>query len=154
MIIDIYEGDPKLILGPDGSKFAYKDGQPVMDQGIENSVSIDLGTKKRGEWAHTNGWVGNYLFRNPDEKIGTDYQDFFENMPITLSNLRLGEQQAKAALTNRIYGQVSSTVSNPETSKVINEIVIQAPSGAFKFFTDTITKLWTFQAIYPANERI
>jgi hypothetical protein len=151
---DIFEGDPKLVLGPDGSKFVYRDGQPVMDQGIENSVSIDLGTKKRGEHSHRNGWVGNYLFRNPDERIGTDYQEYFENMPITLQTLAQGEQQAKAALTNRIYGEVSSTVSNPETDKVLDEIIIQAPSGAFKFYTETVSQLWKFQAIYPANERI
>lgn len=151
---DIYQGDPKMVLGPDGSKFVYRDGQPVMDQGIENSVSIDLGTKSRGEHSHTNGWAGNNLFLNPDERIGTDYQEYFENMPITLSSLAQGELQAKAALSGKIYGDVQSTVSNPETSKVINEIIIQAPSGTFKFYTDTISQLWQFQAVYPANERI
>lgn len=154
MSIDIYEGDPKLVLGPDGSKFVYRDGQPVMDQGIENSVSIDLGTKNSGEHSHQNGWVGNFLFRDPHQRIGTDYQAFFENMPITLANLALGEQEAKRALSGRVYGEIQSTVSNPETSKVINEIIISAPSGTFIFFTDTISQLWTFQAIYPANERI
>ena len=151
---DIYQGDPKMVLGKDGSKFVYRDGQPVMDQGIENSISIDLGTKKRGEHSHQNGWVGNYLFRDREQKIGTDYQEFFENMPITLSNLALGEQQAKAALTNKIYGEIESTVTNPDTSRVLNEITVNPPSGAFTFFTDTISQLWIFQAIYPANERI
>lgn len=151
---DIYEGDPKIILGPNGSRFEYKGGQPVMDRGIENSVSIDLGTKAKGRYSHQNGWVGNFLLRNPEQKIGTDYQDTFENVPITLAGLARGEQAAKRALTNRIYGEISSEVTNPSSDKQINKILIGAPSGAFEFYTETFSQLWQFQAVDPANERI
>jgi len=97
--MSIYEGDPKIILGPNGSKLAYKGGQPVMDKGVENSVFIDLGTKSRGVDSHQKGWIGNYLMGDPAQRIGTDYQDTFENQPITLSGLAVREQATVAALT-------------------------------------------------------
>lgn len=153
-MIDIYEGDPKIILGPNGSRFEYKGGQPVMDRGIENSISIDLGTKAKGRNRHQNGWIGNHLLRDPEQRIGTDYQDTFENVPITLAGLATGEQAAKKALTNKIYGEITSEVTNPDTDKRINKILVNAPSGAFEFFTETFSQLWQFQAIDPANERI
>jgi len=152
--MNIYEGDPKIVLGPNGSRIVYKGGQPVMDRGIENSVFVDLGTKKRGVDSHQKGWVGNYLMRDPDQRIGTDYQDTFENQPITLAGLATREQTTKAALKGAIYGAVSSKVTNPNTDKIINKILIGPPAGAFEFRTETFSQLWQFQATEPANERI
>lgn len=154
MQIDIYEGDPKLILGPDGSRFEYKGGQPVMDQGVENSISIDLGTKSKGQDSHQNGWAGNFLIRDPEQRIGTDYQETVENQPITLAGFAIVEQSAVRALRGRIYGTVTARASNPSTDKVLNQILVEAPAGAFEFRTETFSQLWQFQAIYPANERI
>ena len=151
---DIYEGDPKLILGPSGSRFKHVGGQPVMDRGVENSMSIDLGTKKKGVNSHQNGWVGNYLFRDPAQRIGTDYQITFENEPITLAGLATRELAARAALKGKIYGTVESDISNPSADTIINQIRVNPPSGAFEFFTKTFSQLWQFQASDPANERI
>lgn len=151
---DIYEGDPKLILGPSGSKFVYKGGQPVMDRGVENSMSIDLGTKAAGVNSNQNGWVGNFLIRSQDQKIGTDYQDTVDNIPITLAGLAIAEQAAKAALKGSLYGNVESNASNPSADTIVNEITVSPPAGAFKFFTKSFSQLWQFQAVDPANERI
>lgn len=152
--MDIYEGDPKLILDADGSYFLYKGGQPVMDRGVENSIAIDLGTKTKGTDSHQNGWIGNYLLRDSEQKIGTGYQDAFQNQPITLSGLAEREQATLKALTGSVYGEVTSEVTNPGTDKILNKITVNPPDGAFDFFTETFSQLWQFQATDPANERI
>lgn len=151
---DIYEGDPKLILGPSGSRFEYKGGQPVMGRGVENSIAINLGTKSKGVNSHQNGWVGNHLLRDPAQKIGTDYQDTVENQPITLAGLATIEQAAKTALKGKLYGDVVAETSNPSADTIITKIRVSPPSGAFDFFTETFSQRWQFQASDPANERI
>ncbi len=151
---DIYEGDPKMILGASGSRFEYKGGQTVMDRGIENSISIDLGTKKKGIHSHQRGWIGNYLLRDPNQRIGTDYQDTVENTPITLAGFATIEQAAKAALKGKIYGTIEAEATNPSTDKIVDRILVNYPAGAFEFFTESFSQLWQFQATDPANERI
>jgi len=150
---DIYEGDPKMILGPNGSYFEYRGGQPIMDRGIENSISIDLGTKSKGVNSHQKGWIGNYLMLDPAQRIGTDYQDTFQNSPINLRGLSLREQATKKALSGKVYGEIKPDVSNPVSDKVVNKITVSPPSGTFKIFT-VFSQLWQFQISDPANERI
>ena len=152
--IDPYEGDPKIVIDADGASLEFKGGQPIMDRGIENSVIIDLGTKSKGIDSHQNGWIGNYLFADPAQRIGTDYQDSFENQPITLGGLAIREQATKKALSGSVYGEIESDVSNPSADKITNKIVVNPPAGAFKFQNETFSKLWNFQAIDPANERV
>ena len=152
--IDIYEGDPKMIVSADGMRLEFKGGQPVMDRGIENSIIIDLGTKSKGIDSHQNGWIGNYLFNETEQKIGTEYQDSFENEPITLSGLAIREQATKEALKGKVYGEIDSDVINPSADKIINQIKVNPPAGSFLFQSETFSKLWIFQAIDPANERV
>jgi hypothetical protein len=149
-----FEGDPKLILGPSGSRFEYKSGQPVMDRGVENSMLIDLFTKSKGLNSHQNGWIGNYLISDQDQKIGSDYQDKTENVPITLAGLATIEQEAKKALKGKVYGDVESSATNPTSDKRVNTILVHPPAGAFEFRTETFSQLWQAQAVDPANERI
>lgn len=153
MTADIHEGDPKIVITSDGASLEFKGGQPVMDRGIENSVIIDLGTKSIGIDSHQNGWIGNHLFGDPAQRIGTDYQNSFENQPITLSGLATREQATKAALTGSIYGEIETVVTNPSADKIINQIKVNPPAGAFLFQNETFSKLWIFQAIDPASGR-
>lgn len=154
MTNNIFEGDPKLILGPDGSRLEYRGGQPVMDRGIENAVSIALGTKDSGENSHQKGWVGNFLMRSNDHKIGSDYQDTVETSPTTLGGLVDIEQAAERALTGQCFGKIDVTANNPDADRKIVSIIVSPKSGTFEFRTDTFSQLWRFQAKYPANERI
>lgn len=152
--MNIYEGDPKMVLGPDGSKLVYKGGQPVMDQGVENLMLIRLFTRKKGLNSHKNGWVGNYLIRDPAQRIGSDYQERVENQPITLGGLAVNEQAAIAALKDKALGDVVSVATNPSLDNVTNKMRVNSPAGAFDFRTDTFSGLWQAQAENPANERI
>lgn len=148
------EGEPRLFLGPSGSKIVHVGGQPDMTRGVENSISIDLGTKAAGVNSHQNGWVGNHLFRDPDQRIGTDYQDDVENQPLTLAGLSNDEQAAKAALKGALYGEVIAEATNPSADTVITKIRVNPPTGTFDFFTKSFSQNWQFQAEDPANERV
>ena len=99
-----FEGDPKLTLDVDGSKITYIGGQPVMDRGIENLILISLFTRP--------GWVGNTLFDNPDQKIGSDFVDI-ASQPITSQSIKDIRQAAIDALDNPAFGEVDAVVENP-----------------------------------------
>ena len=43
-MFDRFQGDPRLVLTEEGSEIIWKGGQPVLDQGVENVVLIDLFT--------------------------------------------------------------------------------------------------------------
>lgn len=149
---DIYEGDPKLINGKNGTRLSYKGGQPVMDRGIENSMAIDLGTRKKGKNSHQKGWVGNHLLPS-EQRIGSDYLNTVENQPQTIAGLATIEKSAKKALLADLYGNVETVASYPKPDTMVNIIRVNPPAGAFTLRTES-GQLWRFQALYPANERI
>lgn len=151
-MIDIYEGDPKLINGENGTRLEYKGGQPVMDRGVENSMAIDLGTRKKGKNSHQKGWVGNYLLPS-EQRIGSDYLETVENQPQTISGLSSIEKAAKKALSADLYGDVEAAASYPKSDTMVNIIRVNPPAGAFTLRTES-GQLWRWQALYPANERI
>ena len=46
MIYNRFQGDVAVSITEDGAKMKFINGQPVMDQGLENAVLISLFTKK------------------------------------------------------------------------------------------------------------
>lgn len=145
-MIDIFSGDPKLVMTPDGSKFVFKGGQPVMDQGLENLALISLFTGK--------GWVGNVFEPDPDKKIGSDFEDT-ANQPVTLSSLNAIALAGEKALDNPAFGKLAVDVANPNSYRVDVAITIESPGQDAK--TLILTKNgqnWVNQNINPAYRRI
>lgn len=146
MSTDIYQGDPRLVLGPNGSRLVYKGGQPVMDQGIENLILISLFTAR--------GWAGNALIDDPDKQIGSDFIETSKG-PITFSKLNDIRQAAERALQNPALGPVNVTVTNPRADDVRVEILVQPPGQDVQtLIISRNGQLWLNQANDPANERI
>ena len=85
---DTFQGDPYITITADGSTITYIGGQPVMDRGVENQAMIALFTRE--------GWIGNAVISDPDEQIGSDFQEA-HNQPITLNALLDIEQAAVRA---------------------------------------------------------
>lgn len=114
-MINRFQGDPKLILTDDGVTINFVAGNPVMDQGVENLALISLLTLP--------GWWGNDIFQNPDEQIGSDFEEIAKG-PITLSKLNDIKQSAESALANPAFGNIETTVINPVSDQVhvINRI--------------------------------
>ncbi len=144
--MNIFEGDPKLVLTEQGSKLVFKGGQPVMDQGLENLALISLFTSK--------GWAGNILFANNDEKIGSDFEEI-ARQPITRSMLIDLEQEAKNALKNPAFGEIMVIITNP-TSHIISVIITIEPPGqdVQQLILTKSGANWLSQASNPAHERI
>jgi hypothetical protein len=144
--MNIFSGDPYLTLGVDGSELHYKGGQPVMDQGIENQALIALFTSK--------GWAGNALFEDINQQIGSDFIEA-ANQPITLQSLVDIEQAALRALESPLFGNITVTVTNPESSIIKVEITIEPPGQDSAIIILTRNGLnWQAQASNPAHERI
>jgi len=144
-MVDIFSGDPRLFLGPDGSKLIYKGGQPIMDQGLENLAIIALFTEE--------GWAGNYLFSDTNEQVGSDFLKA-TRQPLTLQALVDIEQAAVRALTNPAFGRITVEASNPESNKIEVVILLEPPGQDSQTIILTRNGLnWQAQAVNPAHER-
>lgn len=142
-----FEGDPKLILTKDGAELVYRDGQPVMDEGLENNALISLFTAP--------GWVGNTLL-NEDEQIGSDFE-FKARGTLTLSKLADIENSAVRAL-NTSFQKVtesSAQVNNPIGNQLDMLVRISPPGQDVDLLLTSKNGLnWRSQALDPANERV
>ena len=143
---DIFGGDPRIILGPDGADFVYQGGQPVMDQGVENQALIPLLTSDVDPVSGQD-WPGN-VFLGEAQKIGSDYQRLAQG-PQTLKTLHLIEDAAVRALDDPIFGSVAAVATNPTSSYV--KSVIHAAQGVLTL--GGAQSNWTAQAQFPASVR-
>jgi len=140
-----FEGDPKIIVTQDGWDLQYKGGQPVMDQGIENIVTISLLTKE--------GWIGN-IFLTEKQKIGSRVRELAAGT-ITISKLNDIRQAAEKTLDVDVFGNVISTVTNPVSSYVKLNILIQPKGSDIQELTlQKNGQNWINQAGDPAYRRI
>lgn len=142
---DIYAGDPRLFLSPNGSKLIFKGGQPVMDRGLENLALISLFTSP--------GWVGNELFSDADQKLGSDFENA-ANQPITLTSLNDLVQAAERALVNPAFGDVTVTVENPNSYRLNVSILIEPPGqDSMELILSKNGDNWIAQKLDPAEGR-
>jgi phage gp46-like protein len=95
-MVSQYQGDPQIFMGIDGPRLEFVDGQPrtvnVLENGLAdlwNAVIISLFTRP--------GWAGNVLVSNPDEKIGSDFEETADQT-ISLSALNKMENSVTRAL--------------------------------------------------------
>ena len=144
---DNYDGDPRIVIDKDGASIEYRDGQPVMDAGLENNDLIALFTEP--------GWPGNVLLED-DQQIGSDFEKLATGS-ITLSKLTDIENAARLALTSEIVSTDSIEVSvvNPAgTSLAV--VIRRAPPGqdVGELLVSRDGLNWINQANNPANERL
>lgn len=121
-----YSGDPKLYLDKEGSYLNFSDGQPDMDQGIENMIFIALFTRP--------AWPGNVLFDDPSEQIGSDFEEAVKQ-PITVTSLNDIRDAAEKALSNNFFGDVIVTVTNPVSTQL--KINIELPGQKLQVLIKT-----------------
>jgi len=143
MINHSYDGDPRIVITPDGADIVYRDGQPIMDYGLENSDIIALFTEQ--------GWPGNALLAEP---IGSDFESMARGT-ITKTKLIDIANAARRALSSSVVDTVSVTVSNPSGAGL--EIAIErAPPGqdVQKMVVTRDNINWMNQSYDPASERL
>ena len=148
---DRFQGDPALFLDENGSYLLFKGGQPVMDQGLQNTVSISLHTKL--------GWWGNYLLKNESQKIGSDYEETLLQPIVDISSVSNIEKSSDNALKwmkdVKLASKITSEASNP-TSHRLNNIISIKPVGSDvqKFLVTENSINWINQAQFPAHGEI
>jgi phage gp46-like protein len=146
---DPYQGDPKKILTAHGATLQFKDGQPLMDAGIENAIMYSLFTKH---------WFANVFFRDPAQRFDSKFE-IEAAKPITVDQLLNIEDAAKDALKwmidKNILSRVEAEASVPEFNRLEVRIRVYPPGsdGAELLLTKNAQN-WIAQAYYPANERV
>lgn len=139
------QGDPRLILGPDGAYLQFVGGQPLMDAGLENLALISLFTAP--------GWCGN-TFMNLNSQIGSDFEAACDQ-PITRAALNQIRNAAERALKHSAFGQVDVTVTNPDGYRLSIQIRITPPgSNPQEILLQKNGGNWKYQAHDPAYRRI
>lgn len=116
---NVFQGDPALILGPDGATLEFTGGQPKMDTGLENQVVISLFTAP--------DWPGNHML-SAENQIGSDFEEEGRKA-ITLRNLTRLESVAVEAVQASVFGDVTAGVTNPESYRRDVKIGIEPPGG-------------------------
>ena len=144
---DNYDGDPRIAIDKDGADIVYRDGQPVMDAGLENNDLIALFTAP--------GWPGNVLLSN-DQQIGSDFEEQALGS-ITLSKLAVIENSARLAIESPVAKTESVTVSvvNPAGSS-LGVVIRRTPPGqdVGELLVTRDGLNWINQANNPANARL
>jgi phage gp46-like protein len=146
---DPYQGDPKKILTSKGATLQFKDGQPLMDAGIENAIMYSLFTKT---------WAANIFFRDPAQRFNSKFETEAAK-PITVDQLLNIEDAARDALKwmidKNIVSQFDITTAVPRFNYVQTKIIVHPPGAdAFELLLTKHAQNWIAQAGNPASERV
>lgn len=145
-----YEGDPKIIITENGADMVFRGGQPVMDQGLENAATM--------LWFTKNGWCGNVFIRDPNQQVGSDFQEKGQGT-ITASSLvelaRTGEAAWQKLINSGVASKVQVNTSNPTGNTTEAVGLIQPPGKDLKILLATKNGVnWIKQKEDPAYNRV
>jgi phage gp46-like protein len=146
----VFEGQPRIVIGEDGADCPFVNGQPVMDQGLENAVLLSL--------FGGSDWVGNSL----QDKDSQKYNGHFikaSRGAVTVSNLNARRVAAQADLAwlikEQLVSQVDVYVQNPSGNSVVTVILLYKPDDApvaLQLSQNGVN--WNYQAVNPAYMRL
>ena|SRR4030042_834789 len=118
MMVDIYQGDPLLFLGADGSYIEWVNGQPVMDQWLENEIQLS---------AFTPAWFGNYFVDTSDEEFNSALEEVMKGT-ITVENLNAARDAVEKSLAYLVAAgrvqSISAAVYNPFGNRLKLDITV------------------------------
>ena len=115
---DRFQGDPKIYLTEKGATLKFISGQPVMDQGIENQITLSL-------FGGSNWW-GNSLIDDKNRHLDSDFETVASGA-ITKQKLNDIKQSAERNLKNDIFGKIEATVTNPVSSNISMDVALSPP---------------------------
>lgn len=151
MIYNRYAGDIAVKITESGAKMKFINGQPVMDQGLENSVIISLFTKE--------GYWGNILESEQSKKIGSKVEKQALEPIVNLQSVNDMTDAIDKALSwmteSKLAQSYDIEVLNPSSNNIKAAIKIYPPgrdSQTLLFLKNGLN--WIGQAVNPANERM
>jgi len=145
-----FQGDTRLIIEPNGTTLTFTGGQPVMDAGLENYILHRLFVKQ--------GWAGNYLFSDPNNQSGTDFEETAAGT-LTLQKLtdieKAGERALKKLQDTGFAESIHIEVFNPSADSLRIEITIKQPDQKAEQLTlSRVNSIWRSQFLNPAYEKV
>jgi hypothetical protein len=145
---DPFQGDPRVFIDANGATLKFKDGQPVMDRGLENTVLMSWFSKK---------WFGNVFIRDENQQLNGTFEDA-HRQPVTITGLSDRENAAGTDLDPLVasgtIAKYAVETTNTIDNKVTTTAVISPPGG--DLFAVQATKNganWIAQAVDPAYLR-
>ncbi len=116
-----FEGDPKIYIDGDGANLNIVNGQPDMDQGVENEAVINL---------FSDDWFGNVFFRDKNQKIGGEFEAAHKQ-PITRTNLSVVSEAAidafKQSIDSGLFLDVVAETENLSANHRRTTIIVKPP---------------------------
>jgi len=120
----VFDGDPKLYSTGDAFDLAIEAGQPDMDEGLENAVTMSLFS--------SGPYWGNVFARDEAERLGSDFEALFLR-PLTSRTRLDAEAAVKAALAwmvgSGLAKAVSVEASLPSVGWLALAITLQQPAA-------------------------
>lgn len=141
MIIDVFSGDPKIILTANGATIQVTSGQVLMDQGIENQANLALFSD--------DGWIGNLLLPAVN-KIGSPFERLADGLSVTAANMARTTDLATKALA--FFPEVVVAITNPQSWYLKMSVLVgpgQQPLSVQKYGPN-----WQAQATNPAGAKV
>lgn len=124
-----FEGDPKIFIDEDGARFEWINGQPVMDQWLENSFLLS---------AFVPEWYGNYFFDTEEEKFKSTLLSILAQA-LTLDTINNAKDAIEKATKHMIdlglVNAIDVNIYNPTGYRVTIDMTITAINGNIKLLT-------------------
>ena len=117
-MIDKFQGDPKFFINENGSRFVWINGQPIMDQWLENEILHAIFTPT---------WFGNSLFDSENEKFTSRLLETLDDVVTleSLNNIRDAiEKATNYIVETQKVKSIDVRVFNPRHNGITIEIIV------------------------------
>jgi phage gp46-like protein len=145
-----FDGEPKMIMTPDGVDWEIRGGQPVMDAGLENWAMIGLFTVP--------GWWGNYIL-DSEYQIGDCDFDTITREPLTMTSMMNADKEARRGLESLVQKKVASEIIADISARsgfgIDFRAEVRGPASTLaNLMLQKYGLNWVRQTTDPANERL
>jgi len=147
---EVFQGDPYLQVTADGIGVTFKDGQSIMDQGIENTTVLRLIFKK--------DWFAN-AYLSTERRIKKSQGLVALSKPLTVNSINNAKRgfisDLKPLKDRSLVSKIEVDITNPKGNSVDVIIRLYKPSGSLVTLLAQRNGLnWFWQVQNPANRKI
>ena len=155
------QGDLFLFQTNDGGEISVKNGEPVMDGGLQTAMYlslfgdfIDEKIKSKLEIAKKEWWGNEYL--DEVEQLKSEFYSFIKGKPKSVQNILKAEELAKKDLQwfidTDIADEIVVDITSNDIQKIIMDVKILADGETIEENEFEIN--WGFEKNDPANARV
>ncbi|MBP7735959.1 MAG: phage GP46 family protein [Spirochaetes bacterium] len=145
---ELRQGDLYVYDTADGGEITVRNGEPVMDGGLENAVYLSL-------FGHADDllWMNEYF--EESEKMSGEFNKFVSGSVLTAGSVMQAEEVAKKALKWMIEAEICDTIeaSVTVTGKSQSRITIELLKDETVLVSSNYEINWMYQKNDPASGR-